>query len=133
MGHPTSQNLATGKARQPWLKAVRYASSSATSEFELPPVLYIQGTSDVAHPRADRDRFLESYPKAGGRVDLDLYEGEGSAGRVQMIMTGDGLQHDRAVFDRPSQRSAMIKAEGVGDNTRAADEPLRRLKSHDPA
>ena len=79
MGHPTSQNLATGKARQPWLKAVRYASSSATSEFELPPVLYIQGTSDVAHPRADRDRILESYPKAGGRVDLDLYEGEGEA------------------------------------------------------
>jgi len=43
---------------------------------ELPPVLYLQGTSDVAHPRVDLDRFVTHYRKAGGQVDLELYEGE---------------------------------------------------------
>jgi len=43
---------------------------------ELPPVLYIQGTEDRAHPRPDLDRFVAQYRKAGGSVDLALYEGE---------------------------------------------------------
>ena len=43
---------------------------------ESPPVLYIQGTADMAHPESDRERFVESYRKAGGRLDLELYEGE---------------------------------------------------------
>ncbi len=44
---------------------------------ELPPVLYIQGTRDQAHPRADLDRFVERYRQAGGQVQLELFEGEG--------------------------------------------------------
>lgn len=43
---------------------------------ELPPVLYLQGTEDQAHPRVDLDRFVEYYRKAGGQLDLVLYEGE---------------------------------------------------------
>ncbi len=43
---------------------------------ELPPVLYLQGTRDVAHPRVDLDRFVAQYEKAGGQVELELYEGE---------------------------------------------------------
>ncbi len=43
---------------------------------ERPPVLYIQGTRDAAHPRADLDRFVKAYRKAGGQVDLELYDGE---------------------------------------------------------
>jgi acetyl esterase/lipase len=43
---------------------------------ELPPVLYLNGTMDKAHPRPDLDRFVANYRKAGGRVDLQLYEGE---------------------------------------------------------
>jgi len=43
---------------------------------ELPPVLYVQGTRDVAHPRPDLDRFVVNYRKAGGQVELELYEGE---------------------------------------------------------
>jgi acetyl esterase/lipase len=43
---------------------------------ELPPVLYIQGTRDAAHPRADLDRFVAQYRKVGGHVDLELLEGE---------------------------------------------------------
>ena len=43
---------------------------------ELPPALYIQGTKDIAHPRPDLDRFVAAYRKAGGLVELELYEGE---------------------------------------------------------
>jgi acetyl esterase/lipase len=42
----------------------------------MPPSLYIQGTKDVAHPRPDLDRFVTAYRKAGGQVELELYEGE---------------------------------------------------------
>lgn len=42
----------------------------------LPPALYIQGTRDVAHPRPDLDRFVAQYGKAGGQVELELFEGE---------------------------------------------------------
>jgi acetyl esterase/lipase len=43
---------------------------------ELPPVLYLQGSRDVAHPRPDLDRFVAQYRKAGGEVELELFEGE---------------------------------------------------------
>jgi acetyl esterase/lipase len=43
---------------------------------ELPPVLYIQGTDDVVHPRVDLDRFVSLYRRAGGQVELALFEGE---------------------------------------------------------
>ena len=42
----------------------------------LPPVLYIQGNSDKAHPRVDLDRFVAKYRKAGGQVALEMFEGE---------------------------------------------------------
>lgn len=41
----------------------------------LPPVLYIQGTSDKAHPKPHRERFIAGYRKAGGSVELHLFEG----------------------------------------------------------
>jgi acetyl esterase len=44
---------------------------------QLPPVLYLQGTDDVAHPRPQLDRFVAAYRKAGGTVDLELFDGEG--------------------------------------------------------
>ena len=44
---------------------------------EMPPVLYVQGANDIVHPKADLERFVESYRKRGGEVDLALYEGEG--------------------------------------------------------
>ena len=45
---------------------------------EMPPVLCLQGTQDPAHPRPHLDRFVAAYRKAGGQVELELYEGEGS-------------------------------------------------------
>ena len=44
---------------------------------ELPPVLYLQGTEDLAHPRPHLDRFVAAYRRAGGVVALELFEGEG--------------------------------------------------------
>jgi acetyl esterase/lipase len=44
---------------------------------EMPPVLYVQGGNDVVHPRVDLERFVASYRKRGGEVELALYEGEG--------------------------------------------------------
>jgi acetyl esterase/lipase len=46
---------------------------------ELPPAIYLQGTRDLAHPRPDLDRFVAEYRKAGGRVELELFEDEGQA------------------------------------------------------
>ena len=46
---------------------------------EMPPALYLQGTRDIAHPRPDLNRFVAQYRKAGGRVELELFEGEGQA------------------------------------------------------
>ncbi len=44
---------------------------------EMPPVLYLQGTNDPAHPRPHLDRFVAGYRKAGGQVELELYEDAG--------------------------------------------------------
>jgi acetyl esterase len=43
---------------------------------ELPPALYIQGTKDIVHPRVDLDLFVENYRKAGGHLQLEMFEGE---------------------------------------------------------
>jgi len=42
---------------------------------EMPPALYLQGTEDVAHPREALDRFVAAYRKAGGHLELELYDG----------------------------------------------------------
>jgi len=42
---------------------------------ELPPALYIQDTRDTIHPRPQLERFVELYRKAGGQVELELFEG----------------------------------------------------------
>jgi hypothetical protein len=42
-------------------------------------VLYLQGTAVFAHPVPNRDRFIELYRKAGGKVDLHLFKDVGEA------------------------------------------------------
>ena len=46
---------------------------------QMPPVLYLQGAADIAHPAPNRDRFIANYRRAGGRVELHLFEGVGEA------------------------------------------------------
>ncbi len=41
-----------------------------------PPVLYLQGESDVVHPRAHLERFVAAYRKAGGDLSLQLFPDE---------------------------------------------------------
>jgi len=45
----------------------------------MPKVLYLQGTADVAHPRPNLDQFVAAYRKAGGQIELKLFEGVGEA------------------------------------------------------
>lgn len=45
----------------------------------MPPILYLQGTADIAHPVVSRQEFIASYRKAGGRVELHLFEGMSEA------------------------------------------------------
>lgn len=62
----------------------------------MPPVIYLQGTADLAHPVVYRDRFINDYRKAGGRVELHLFEGMGEA-----FITNDASS--------PAARSAIEK------------------------
>lgn len=69
----------------------------------LPPVLYLQGEVDVAHPRDNLDRFVAAYRKAGGAVDLHLYAGEGEGFILYKPDTpaaADGLQKIIAFLHR---------------------------------
>lgn len=81
------------KAAEEWMRCHEqyWASEEAMAEgnpvralergekVEMPPVLYIQGTADIAHPVPHRERFIAAYRKAGGRVELELFEGMGEA------------------------------------------------------
>jgi acetyl esterase/lipase len=44
---------------------------------ELPPVLYLSRSYEEAHPHPDLDEFVAQYRKAGGHVDLSIFEDEG--------------------------------------------------------
>ena len=71
------------QAEEFWLTEAAMIEGSPVGALErgekvdMPSVLYIQGAADVAHPRPHVDRFVECYRKAGGRVELQLYEGMG--------------------------------------------------------
>jgi acetyl esterase len=68
-----------------WVTEAAMAEGSPTIALErgekgpTPPVLYLQGTADPAHPRPNLDRFVAAYRKAGGRVELHLFEGMSQA------------------------------------------------------
>lgn len=70
---------------QYWLDEVAMAEGNPTLALErgervqTPPVLYLQGTADLAHPVPNRERFIANYRKAGGRVELHLFNGVGEA------------------------------------------------------
>ncbi|PKB68833.1 MAG: hypothetical protein BZY81_00550 [SAR202 cluster bacterium Io17-Chloro-G4] len=50
------------------------ASGERTS---LPPVLALRREYEEAHPRPDFDEFVRQYGKAGGQIDLTIFEGDG--------------------------------------------------------
>jgi acetyl esterase/lipase len=42
-----------------------------------PPVLCLARAYEEAHPRPDLDEFVRQYRKAGGQIDVTIFEGEG--------------------------------------------------------
>ena len=43
----------------------------------LPPTLTLRRDYEAAHPRPDFDEFIDQYRKAGGSIDVTIFEGEG--------------------------------------------------------
>lgn len=43
----------------------------------LPPALCVARSYEAAHPRPDLDEFVQQYRKAGGQIDVNIFEGEG--------------------------------------------------------
>jgi acetyl esterase/lipase len=43
----------------------------------LPPALCLARSYEASHPRPDLDEFVRQYRKAGGQVDVTIFEGEG--------------------------------------------------------
>ncbi|MXY22048.1 MAG: alpha/beta hydrolase [Dehalococcoidia bacterium] len=44
---------------------------------ELPPTLCLARTYEAAHPRPDLDEFVRQYRRAGGQIDVTMFEGDG--------------------------------------------------------
>ena len=45
---------------------------------ELPPTLCLARAYEAAHPRPDLDEFIMQYRKAGGQIDVTIFEEEGA-------------------------------------------------------
>ena len=43
----------------------------------LPPTLCVARDYEASHPRPDLDEFISQYRKAGGRIDVTIFDGEG--------------------------------------------------------
>lgn len=82
----------------------------------LPPVLYIQDTRDIVHPRPQLERFVELYRKAGGQVELELTEGASDA-----FISRNPPQALRQMYDKrdPSSPVAARVVEKMIDFVRA--------------
>ncbi len=81
-GDPALADHVAGDHLSFWGDETAMAEGSTTIALErgdnvrLPPVLYLQGAEDYNHPRSSLDRFVAAYRKAGGMLDLHLYDGE---------------------------------------------------------
>ena len=60
---------------------------------ELPPTLCLARDYEAAHPRPDLDEFIMQYRKAGGQIDVTIFEGEGSVlGDLSTDVAQDALE-----------------------------------------
>ncbi len=57
----------------------------------LPPTLALRRSYEAAHPRADFDEFIDQYRKAGGPIDVTIFEGEGE-GLLSDLSSSTGMQ-----------------------------------------
>ncbi len=51
---------------------------AAGERTELPPTLCLARDYEASHPRPDLDEFISQYRKAGGRIDVTIFEEEGA-------------------------------------------------------
>lgn len=81
-GDPALADHVAGDHLKFWGNEAAMEEGSTTIALErgdavkTPPALYLQGTADYNHPRASLDRFVAGYRKAGGTLELHLFEGE---------------------------------------------------------
>ena len=50
---------------------------AAGERMELPPTLCVARSYEEAHPRPDLDEFIAQYRKAGGDIEVKIFEGAG--------------------------------------------------------
>ena len=74
---PTSSTTTTisGATRRRWRKATRRAMLDRGEPVHLPPALVFGGDKDEWVPVEVMRKFVADYQKAGGEVELQLYEG----------------------------------------------------------
>ena len=93
---------------------------------KLPPTLCLARAYEAAHPRPDLDEFIMQYRKAGGRIDVTIFEEEG-AGVLRESFHGcctAGPRTDDSVHPAEPRviRSAQITvANSEGGPTQAAE------------
>ena len=57
----------------------------------LPPALCLRRSYEAGHPRPDNDEFVSEYRKAGGQIDVTIFEGEGE-GLLSDLSSPVGMQ-----------------------------------------
>ena len=59
------------------IEAAPARALAAGERMELPPTLCVARSYEDAHPRPDLDEFIAQYRKAGGNIDVKIFEGAG--------------------------------------------------------
>ena len=68
----------------------------------LPPTLILRRGYEVSHPRPDVDEFISQYRKAGGQIDVTIFEeeGEGILRELSSQVAGQALAEMGAFINR---------------------------------
>src|SRR6266581_113928 len=67
----------TGGRKRPWPRGAPARILARGERTATPPVLCLARTYEEAHPRPDLDEFIRQYRKAGGQIEVTVFEGEG--------------------------------------------------------
>ena len=59
------------------IEAAPARALAAGERMELPPTLCLARSYEEAHPRPDLDEFIRQYRRAGGPIDVHIFEGAG--------------------------------------------------------
>ena len=68
----------------------------------LPPTLALRRSHEDAHPRPDFDEFISQYRKAGGQIDVTIFEeeGEGILSDLSSQVAGQALEEMGAFINK---------------------------------